>query len=140
MLKNKNIIISLLVLAILLSACVYILVNKNSIMASTNTEAISTGDVLVEDNNKINLALDNFVTIQKQVQAEYKILEDKVNTAKQQLDNTIVEIITKNKKDWRLETIAEKDPKLRSYKFIKREQPLPQPTVGALEEKKEEKK
>ncbi len=138
--KNRQIYIGIITLMFLILGVFFFAKRENLTSANGNIFSLSTGDVSLEDANKINNAIDNFVTIQKQAQAEYKILEEKVNTAKQQIDSTIVEIVTKNGKDWRVETIIENDPKIRSYKFIKRDQPLPQPTPITQEEKRQEKK
>lgn len=137
--KNiKQVSLGILALSLILAGA-FFFAKRDKSLASTANEPTTTGDVFPEDAEKINQAIDNFINTQKQAQEEYKLLEAKVLAARQSVDSTIVEIVTKNGKDWRNETIIEKDAKLRTYKFIKRDQPLPQPTPVATT-KEEEKK
>lgn len=147
MLNNNKFYAGLFTLFILFALIVAIAVGFD-LYDMTNTKAnnianpVVTGDVTESDTKLINSALDDLATTQKEAQEQIKQLEISIATKKEILNNTVTTIITKAGKDWRIETVTEKDPKLRTYQFVKRDKPIGQPEVEKpkIELKEEEKK
>jgi hypothetical protein len=132
--RNYFLIIFLVIVA--LASTVFIVAKQKSSLADT-LKPVVIGDVAVSDNQLINNAVDDLASTQKEAQEQVKALELKISQKKDILNSTVNEVLVKSGKDWRIDTIVEKDSKLRTYQFVKRDQPIPlAETKPQTEEKK----